>query len=56
MLPDNLFLSQAFSTTNYTPEPARAECILLMKSSTVVHVQSIIHGNQKALCLVAPQF
>lgn len=31
-------------------------CILLMKSSTVVHVQSIIHSNQKPHCSVASQF
>lgn len=31
-------------------------CILLMKSSTVVHVQSIIHSNQKPRCSVASQF
>lgn len=31
-------------------------CILLMKSSTVVHVQSIIHSNQKPRCSVASQY
>lgn len=56
MLPDNLLLSQAFAPINYFPESVCAECVLLMKSSTVVHAQSIIHGYQKAQCLVAPQF
>lgn len=56
MLPDNLLLSKAFSIFLSLCVCVCLQCMLLMKSSTVVHVQSIIHSNQKAQCLVAPQF
>lgn len=52
--PDDLFLT--IFLTPCVCVCVYADCILLMKSSTVVHAQSIIHRHQKAQCLVAPQF